>query len=104
MDNPPKIVCLIGSTKFKNEYIEVNKKLTLKGMIVLSVGLFGHADGINLTKQVKCMLDTLHLYKIDLADFVYVINIDGYIGKSTKAEIAYAESQGKPIQYLEEIQ
>lgn len=51
----------------------------------------------------KEALDELHLRKIDLADEVFVINIDGYIGKSTRNEIEYAKKQGKPIHYLATI-
>ncbi len=48
----------------------------------------------------KDALDSLHLRKIDLADRVFVLNVDGYIGESTRGEIAYALSQGKPIEFL----
>ena len=50
---------------------------------------------------MKEMLDDMHLRKIDLADEIYVINVDGYIGESTRREIAYAEKSGKKINYLE---
>ena len=107
-----KIITLCGSTRFKNEFMEVQKRLTLEGNIVISVGLFGHSgdhevwedmDEGTLTKT-KAMLDDMHLRKIDLADEVYVINVGGYIGSSTKAEIEYTKSAGKPVRYLEEIQ
>lgn len=101
MKYKPKIVCLCGSTRFKNEFIEINKSETLKGNIVLSVGLFGHADNIELSEQQKEMLDELHKRKIDLADEVIILNINNYIGKSTKGEIEYAIKIKKPIKYLE---
>jgi len=97
----PRIVCLCGSTKFKDEFLEVTEAFTLRGWIVLTVGFFSHADKVPIADQVKCMLDELHLYKIDLADLVLVINKDGYIGESTASEIAYAEASGKAIEYLE---
>ena len=49
------------------------------------------------------MLDDMHLRKIDLADEIYVINVGGYIGESTRREIAYAEKTGKKVNYLEEL-
>lgn len=98
----PKIVCLCGSTKFKAEFEEANKQETLKGNIVLSVGYFGHQEDIPPDKDTKEALDSLHLRKIDLADEVLVINPNQYIGASTKQEIAYASSKGKPIRYLEQ--
>ena len=102
-DNFPEIVTLCGSTKFKNEYLETMKKLTLEGKIVISVGLFGHADNEPITPEQKKMLDELHLRKIDLSDGIFVINPNGYIGESTKREIAYAQSKYKKITYLENI-
>ena len=99
--NQNKTIVLCGSTKFKNDFIRVNKELTLQGYIVLSVGLFGHlGDAIN--EEQKIQLDELHKRKIDLADEVYIINKNGYIGDSTKSEIAYAIMRGKTIRYMEE--
>lgn len=97
------VVTLCGSTRFKGEFLHQQELLTLAGNIVLSVGLFGHADakyGTVITPDVKTMLDDMHKAKIDMADSVFVINPGGYIGESTAAEIAYAESKGKPIGYL----
>ena len=105
-----KVVTLCGSTRFKNAFMEAQKRLTLEGNIVISVGLFGHAgdaevwenmDEGTLTKT-KEMLDDMHKRKIDMADEVFVINVGGYIGSSTKSEIEYAEATGKTIRYLEE--
>ena len=78
--------------------------LTLKGTVVISVGLFGHADGKFgdvITPEKKRMLDDLHFQKIDMADEIFVINVGGYIGESTRNEIEYAKKQGKVIKYLE---
>lgn len=106
-----KIVTLCGSTKFKKEFLEVQKKLTLLGYIVISVGLFGHSgdsevwenmDEGTLTKT-KSMLDDMHKRKIDLSDMIYVINVGGYIGESTRSEIEYAKSTGKEVRYLESV-
>lgn len=96
------IVTLCGSTRFKEQFLEIQKRLTLEGCIVISVGLFGHAGDDDVWKPgVKEMLDDMHLRKIDLADEIFVINVGGYIGESTKREIAYAEKTGKIINYLE---
>ena len=105
-----KVITLCGSTRFKDEFMEANKQLTLKGNIVISVGLFGHSgdnevwEGMpedTLTKT-KEMLDDMHKRKIDMADEIFVINKNGYIGSSTKSEIEYAEAAGKPVRYLED--
>ena len=103
MVNGFKVITLCGSTRFKEEFLEAQKRLTLEGNIVISVGLFGHSgDDVVWTEGVKDMLDRQHLAKIDLADEIFVINVGGYIGDSTRREIAYAEFKGKSISYLEE--
>ena len=97
-----KIVTLCGSTKFKDKFFEVQKELTLQGNIVISVGLFGHSgDDEVWSEGTKEMLDDMHKRKIDLSDEIFVINVDGYIGKSTKSEIEYAVANGKKVSYLE---
>lgn len=105
-----KVITLCGSTRFKNEFMEVQKKLTLEGKIVISVGLFGHSgdsevwenmDEGTLT-QTKEMLDDMHKRKIDMADEIFVINVGGYIGDSTRSEIDYAIEHGKRVRYLED--
>lgn len=103
LDTParPHIVVLCGSTRFKAEFEDANRTLTLGGCIVLAPGVFGHADCIALTEADKSALDGLHLRKIDLADRVLVICPGGYIGDSTRNEIAYAGQVGKPISYLD---
>jgi hypothetical protein len=100
----PRVVCLCGSTKFKQEFIDANFRETMAGKIVLTVGWFSHSDGniYTPTQAEKVALDELHKRKIDLADEVLVINVGGYIGESTKSEIDYAERTGKPITYLEQ--
>lgn len=97
-----KVVTLCGSTRFKEQFMETQKRLTLDGCIVISVGLFGHSGDDDVWKPgVKEMLDDMHLCKIDMADEIFVINVGGYIGESTKREIAYAEQKGKKVNYLE---
>lgn len=97
----PEVITLCGSTKFKEQFVEVNLKLTMLGIIVLSVGWFGHAEEHSLqpTGSQKELLDELHKRKIDLSDRIFVIDVDGYIGESTRGEIAYAEAKGLPVDY-----
>ena len=98
-----KVITLCGSTRFKDAFMETQKRLTLEGNIVISVGLFGHSgDNEVWTEGIKEMLDDMHLRKIDLADEIFVINVGGYIGSGTKREIEYAEKTGKRVRYLEE--
>jgi hypothetical protein len=96
-----KVVTLCGSTKFKEQFLSEQKRLTLEGNIVISVGLFGHSGDYEVwTDNTKEMLDDMHKRKIDLADEIFVINVDGYIGESTRSEINYAISTGKTVEYL----
>jgi hypothetical protein len=103
----PKIVCLCGSTRFYEKFVEANYLETMAGNIVLTVGFYPHAikevhgEGVGITPEQKIALDELHKRKIDLADEVYVLNVGGYIGSSTHSEINYARFMGKPIRYLE---
>lgn len=105
----PAIVCLCGSTRFWRTFQEASLRETLAGKIVLSIGAASGTDDEhfgNLPKEeydrVKTMLDELHMRKIDLADEVLILNVDGYIGESTARELAYARSIGKPVRFLEE--
>lgn len=96
------VITLCGSTKFKDDFIREQKRLTLEGNIVISVGLFGHSgDDEVWTDNVKEMLDDMHKRKIDMADEIFVINKGGYIGSSTKSEIEYATKAGKKVNYME---
>ena len=95
-----RVVTLCGSTRFKEDFERVNRELTLAGNIVISVGCFGHA-GDTFTEEQKVMLDDIHKRKIDMADAIYVINRDGYIGSSTASEIEYAMRHGKQLKFME---
>ena len=105
-----KVITLCGSTKFKDEFLKAQKDLTLKGNIVISVGLFGHSGDSEVWENMdegtliktKEMLDDMHKRKIDMSDEIFVINVNGYIGDSTKSEIEYAIKTGKKVNYLED--
>jgi hypothetical protein len=107
--NKPRIVCLCGSTRFYESFVEANFRETMAGNIVLSVGFFLHrpemmqihGETVGITPEEKVMLDELHLRKIDLADEVLILNAGGYIGESTRRELAYAQTAGKLIRFLE---
>lgn len=94
------VVTLCGSTRFKEEFERANRELTLGGYVVISVGCFGHS-GDTFTDEAKVMLDDIHKQKIDMADAIFVINKDGYIGESTRSEIEYAKAHAKVIYYME---
>ena len=97
-----RVITLCGSTRFRDAFMQAQKQLTLEGNIVISVGLFGHAGDEEVwTEGTKEMLDDMHKRKIDMADEIYVLNVGGYIGSSTRSEIEYALATGKTVRYLE---
>lgn len=96
------VVCLCGSTKFKDDFLYWSKWFTLEGCIVVMPMVFGHA-GDQITAIQKQELDNLHKAKIKMADMVFIINKNNYIGQSTQSEITYAESLNKKILYLEDF-
>lgn len=104
----PKIICLCGSTRFTEQMLVKQWELTKQGNIVLSwcslpTWYFQGEDKAHIGDQegVKALVDEVHKRKIDLADEVLVLNVGGYIGESTRSEINYAESNNKPVRYLE---
>ncbi len=67
-----KVITLCGSTRFKDEFMEVQKRLTLEGNIVISVGLFGHSgdnevwenmDEGSVTRTKEMLDDILEYYR-----------------------------------------
>jgi hypothetical protein len=107
--NRPPIICLCGSTRFWEAFRDRGLRLTLEGCIVLSIGIcapdsmvLAHPD-TDEGKEQKRKLDELHKRKIDLCDNVFVLNIGGYIGSSTRSEIDYALAHGKTVDYLEPV-
>ena len=104
----PKIITLCGSTRFYDEFQKANYDLTMAGYIVLSVGFYPHhpeihGEGVGATDKQKIALDELHKRKIDLSDEIFVLNIGGYIGDSTRSEIEYARKLKLPITYVEPV-
>ena len=106
----PKVVCLCGSTRFYEQFQRYNFEETMAGRIVLSVGFYPHGGfeskalhggDVGVTPEQKVALDVLHKQKIDLADEVLVLNVGGYIGDSTRSEVAHARATGKPVRWLE---
>lgn len=100
-----RVITLCGSTRFKEEFEKVQRELTLKANIVISVGLFSHAQENGeewLNNGTKEMLDDLHKRKIDMSDGIFIINKDKYIGKSTMGELYYGIAHNKEIYFLEE--
>lgn len=107
IEQKPKVVCFCGSTRFAEHFMVERWKLEKQGIITLGInilpdGYFGEQNHHGAEQEgVKHILDELHKRKIDLSDEVFILNVGGYIGESTRGEIEYAELVGKPIKYLE---
>lgn len=99
MPDRPEIVCLCGSTRFAEELGAAGRALALAGVVVLAPVAF--PPGASLSDQQKAELGQLHLRRIDLADRVLVVNPGGYVGESTRREIAYARAGGKPVEFMD---
>jgi len=105
----PKIICLCGSTRFKNIFVQAQLEETLRGNIVLTIGCDMRSDtelfskmSFNEFAETKWQLDQLHFRKIELADEILILNVGGYIGLSTCDEYWYAVALGKDIRFWEE--
>ena len=93
-------ITLCGSTRFKEEWAIANAMLTLAGHVVYSVAMWSHGDKIDPSPAEKQRLDLVHLMKINASDAIFVLDVDGYIGESTKREIEWARLRGKLVYYL----
>lgn len=106
----PRVYTLCGSTRFPDAFDLANMHLSLQGHIVIGLGMMGHADEPRgarfLTADgdegapAKQGLDRLHYRKIDISDAIFVCNVGGYVGRSTRGEIVYARSTGKDVEWM----
>lgn len=94
-----KTITLCGSTRFKEQFEQAHACLTLQGNIVISLAFFEQSEGFQITEEQAELLGNLHFRKIDMSDEIFVIDVNGYIGSSTKKEIEYAKEKGKAIRY-----
>lgn len=97
-----KIITICGSLKFKNEILAISEKLELAGNAVIAPIYPTNEDKDAYTEEEVEILDKMHKEKIKISDAIYVVNVNGYIGSSTKSEIEFAQKLGKEIIYLEQ--
>ena len=97
------VVTLCGSVRFKREFLEEEDRLTREGFVVLKPGCWNHLSDSEMgeMKELKDMLIALHLRKIDMSNRIHVINKDGYVGRTTLAEIKYAFDKDLSITKME---
>lgn len=98
-----KIITVCGSLKFKDEIMQITEKMTLQGNCMLSIVYPANPDRDYYTDEEKDMLGKMHKERIRLSDAILVVNIDHYIGSTTKSEIKYAKALSKEIIYYTDI-
>lgn len=100
----PKIICYCGSRKFIEAFKDYEYDSVLTGVIALFPTFMHETASFNgeplRSIEYRQKADELHKRKIDLCDEVFVLNVDGYIGPSTRNEIDYAYLKGKPVRFL----
>lgn len=101
-DDPPLIMCLLGSSRFQTDIQKAARAFTLAGHIVVAPCVYPSMDGLTLSDETKRTLDALQLRRIEMADAVYVVNPSGYLDSTTRLAIEHAVSLGKSVRYLEE--
>jgi hypothetical protein len=94
----PKVVCLCGSTRFREAYERAFYEEEHAGNICLTVPCYKD-DPCCKTAADHERLDALHRHKIYVADEIVVVRGREYIGESTRKEIEYARSLGKPVRF-----
>lgn len=98
-----KIITLCGSLKFKDKMMEVAEKMELLGNCVITPIFSMKTNKDDFTKEELEILGAMHKEKIRISDAILIINVDGYIGASTKSEIEFAESLHKEILYYTDM-
>lgn len=93
-----KVITICGSLKFTDKMMECAQTLTMQGNCVLTP-TYPILKEYNITEIEINNLKESHLKRIELSDAIYVLNVDNYIGESTKKEIDYAASLNKEIIY-----
>jgi len=100
------VVTVCGSTRFKDQIMDVRARLSLAGFVVLGSEVWVHSDPQYQALHdsfAKTGLDVLHLAKIDLSEYIVVANFEGYVGESTRKEILHARERRIPVVWVEGI-
>ncbi len=98
-----KIITICGSLRFMNEIMDIAEKMELKGNCMISPIYPTNSDKDAYTDEEAEMLDKMHKEKIKISDAILVVNVNGYVGESTKSEIEYAKSLNKEIIYYTDL-
>ena len=95
------IVTICGSMRFEKKMQEIARNLEIKNGYCVLQPIYKVAKAKVETYEELENIYKSHLKKIDMSNAIYVVNVGGYIGESTRQEIEYAQSTGKKIFYHE---
>lgn len=98
-----KVITVCGSYKYKKEMTEITEKMALKGNCMLTPIELSRPKKEDYTEEEAKMIDKMHKEKIKISDAILVVDVDGYIGSSTKSEIEYAKSLNKEVLYYTDL-
>ena len=93
-----KVITVCGSLKFQNEIMEVAEKLNKTGVCVLTP-VYPYNKELKLSDSDIDNMKKAHFKRIELSDSIFVVNVNGYVGESTKKEIEFVKEKGKEIIY-----
>jgi predicted HAD superfamily Cof-like phosphohydrolase len=93
------VVCLSGSTRFKRTFLEAQLEESLAGRVVLSLPVFTHVDGCQLSAHELATLSRLRAARIAMSDEILVIDVGGYVGPGTSEDVELAGRLGKHVRY-----
>ena len=97
--NKPKIVTLIGSGRFRDEFKRIEAELVRKGYLVFQPSIFNYTEFYELDDETDAILDLVHRQKMEMSEEVIVVNMGGYVGEDTQAEIDWARERGLKVFY-----
>lgn len=72
--------------------MKIAEKIELQGNCVIAPIYPTNPDKDAYTNEEANMLDKMHKEKIKISDAILVVNVDNYIGSSTKSEIEFAKN------------
>lgn len=97
-----KIITICGSMKFQEQMIAIAEKLELEEQYIVIQCVYFDKNRVLTSEEIN-VLNELHYRKIDISDAIYIVNVNGYIGESTRKEIEYARSLNKEVMFFEPI-
>lgn len=97
-----KIITVCGSLKFTKEIMEITEQMDLQGNCMLSI-VYPTKDKEDYSEEEIAMLNKMHKERIRISDAILVVDVNHYIGESSRSEIEFAKSLNKEILYYTDL-